>query len=88
MLRRSLSSGSVDACCAMLNHSVSILESNYKDALYSKLKSGYPSGFDLTQAYNVLQTSIQQGRLQSSDHIEKQKLNFLVNFKRLTLSFI
>jgi hypothetical protein len=78
-VRRSLSSGSVDACCAMLNHSVNILESAYKDTLYSKLKVGYPSGFDLTQAYNVIQSSIQQGRLQSSDHIEKQKLIFLVS---------
>ena len=65
----------------MLNHSVTILESTYKDALYSKLKIGYPSGFDLTQAYNVIQSSIQQGRLQSSDHIEKQKLNFIVSKK-------
>jgi hypothetical protein len=77
--RRSLSSGSVDACCAMLNHSVTILESAYKDALYTKLRVGYPSGFDLTQAYNVIHSSIQQGRLQSSDHIEKQKLIFIVS---------
>jgi hypothetical protein len=77
--RRSLSSGSVDGCCAMLNHSVAILESSYKDALYSKLKAGYPSGFDLSQAYNVIQSSFQQGKLQSSDHLEKQKFFFLVS---------
>ena len=63
----------------MLNHSVTILESTYKDALYAKLKVGYPSGFDLSQAYNVIHSSIQQGRLQSSDHIEKQKLIFIVS---------
>lgn len=65
----------------MLNHAVSILESNYKDALNAKLKQGYPSGFDLTQAYNVLQTTIQQGRLQGTENVEKQKLNFLVRIK-------
>lgn len=32
------------------------------------MKQGYPSGYlDLTQAYNVLQSSIQQGRLQPGD---------------------
>lgn len=43
-------------------------------------KQGFPSGYlDLTQAYNVIQSSLQQGsiRLQSSD-TEKAKANFLV----------
>jgi hypothetical protein len=63
----------------MLNHAVTLLESNYKESLNQKLKQGYPSGFDITQAYNVIQTSLQQGKLQqSSEHIEKQRFNFLV----------
>ncbi|KAJ8930476.1 hypothetical protein NQ314_016703 [Rhamnusium bicolor] len=43
-----------------------------------RLRQGYPSGYlDLTQAYNVLQTSIQQGRLQSGD-TEQSRTAFVV----------
>lgn len=42
------------------------------------MKQGYPSGYlDLTQAYNVLQSSIQQGRLQPGD-TELAKTAFVV----------
>lgn len=44
--------------------------------LRSRLRQGYPSGYlDLT--YNVLQTSIQQGRLQSGD-AEQSRTAFVV----------
>lgn len=63
-------SDSVDGCCAMFNNCSSALESIYKDYFFSKLKLGYPSGFDLTQAI--------KSRFQNAEQIEKQKLNFLV----------
>ncbi|KAI4464745.1 conserved oligomeric golgi complex subunit 4 [Holotrichia oblita] len=67
-IRRSISSGSLDGICAIINNACRVLESDFCNILRSKLKQGYPSGYlDLTQAYNVLQSSIQQGRLQPGD---------------------
>ncbi|XP_022912920.1 conserved oligomeric Golgi complex subunit 4 [Onthophagus taurus] len=67
-IRRATSTGSLDGICAIINNACRVLESDYCSILRSKLKQGYPSGYlDLTQAYNVLQTSIQQGRLQPGD---------------------
>ena len=53
-VRRALSSSSVDGVCAMLNHANSVLEEHFREVLYSKLRVGFPSGFDITQAYNLL----------------------------------
>ena len=79
--RRALSSSSVDGVCAMLNHACTILEQDFREVLFSKLRQGFPSGFDLTQAYNFVQSSITQGRLQSTDvESEKAKAAFLVGF--------
>lgn len=65
----------------MLNHACTILEQDFREVLFSKLRQGFPSGFDLTQAYNFVQSSITQGRLQSTDvESEKAKAAFLVGF--------
>ncbi len=75
-----MSSSSVDGVCAMLNHACSILEEDFREVLYAKLRLGFPSGFDFTQAYNLVQSSIQQGKLQSSDlETQKAKIAFLVS---------
>ncbi|GJQ85732.1 hypothetical protein Trydic_g12138 [Trypoxylus dichotomus] len=67
-IRRSITTGSLDGICAIINNACRALESDFCNILRSKLKQGYPSGYlDLTQAYNVLQSSIQQGRLQPGD---------------------
>ena len=66
-------SDSVDGCCAMFNNCSSALDSIYKDYFYSKLKAGYSSGFDLSQAYNAIQR-----RFQYPEQNEKQKIYFLV----------
>lgn len=66
----------------MLNHAVSILDSVYREQLHTRLKSGYPSGFDLSQAYTVLQSSLQAGKLQGSD-VEKLKNAFLTTFNNV-----
>ncbi|XP_017773856.1 PREDICTED: conserved oligomeric Golgi complex subunit 4 [Nicrophorus vespilloides] len=77
-IRRAISTGSLDGCCAIINTGCRVLESDYCAVLKNKLKQGYPSGYlDLTQAYNVLQTSLQQGRLQPSD-AEQARTTFLV----------
>ena len=79
--RRALSSSSVDGVCAMLNHACSTLEQDLCDIIKSRLRQGFPSGFDFTQAYNLVQSSIQSGRFQSADvETEKAKSAFLVRF--------
>ena len=78
ILRRSLSSCSVDSICAVINNACALLEEDYSLVFQQQLKLGFPSGYlDLAQAYNVIQSSLQQGRLQSSD-TEKAKAAFLV----------
>ena len=78
--RRALSSSSVDGVCAMLNHACTILEQEFREILYARLRLGFPSGFDFTQAYNLVQSSIQQGKLQRSDQeTQKAKNAFLVS---------
>ena len=79
-VRRALSSSSVDGVCAMLNHANSVLEQDFREILYSKLRLGFPSGFDITQAYNLVQSSLQQGKLQYGDaETQKAKSAFLVS---------
>uniref|UniRef100_A0A2M4APT9 Conserved oligomeric Golgi complex subunit 4 n=1 Tax=Anopheles triannulatus TaxID=58253 RepID=A0A2M4APT9_9DIPT len=67
-IRRSTGTQSLDGVCAVLNNAASCLEEDFLRALRTPLKAGYPSGYlDLAQAYNAFQTSLQQGRLQTSD---------------------
>ena len=77
-LKRCLCSDSVNGCCAMFNNCSSALDSIYKDYFYSKLKLGYPSGFDFTQAI--------QRRFQTSEQMEKQKINFLITLNNIDQS--
>lgn len=66
----------MDGICAIINNACRVLESDFCGILRSRLRQGYPSGYlDLT--YNVLQTSIQQGRLQSGD-AEQSRTAFIV----------
>ncbi|CAF0860435.1 unnamed protein product [Didymodactylos carnosus] len=85
-LKRSISSSNVEGICAMLNHAVSIIDSVYREQSYTRLKSGYPSGFDLSQAYTVIHASIQSGKLQGSD-IEKLKQHFLTAYNNVEISY-
>uniref|UniRef100_A0A182P685 Conserved oligomeric Golgi complex subunit 4 n=1 Tax=Anopheles epiroticus TaxID=199890 RepID=A0A182P685_9DIPT len=67
-IRRSNGTQSLDGVCAVINNAASCLEEDYLKALKAPLKAGYPTGYiDLAQAYNAFQSSIQQGRLQTSD---------------------
>ncbi|CAG5130857.1 unnamed protein product [Candidula unifasciata] len=71
-VRRAISSSSVDGVCAMLNLACTILEQDYGEVLLVRLRAGYPYGFDLQHAYNIVHSSLQQGKLQSSDSEKKQ----------------
>jgi len=76
---RAGTSSSLDGVCAVINNACALLETDFCGVLKHQLQQGYPSGYlDLTQAYNVLHTSIQQGRLQASDS-EQARLTFLVS---------
>lgn len=72
----------------MLNHACTILEQDFREVLFSKLRQGFPSGFDLTQAYNYVQSTFTQGRIQSTDaETEKSRAAFLVSEKSHFSSF-
>lgn len=77
-LRRCLYSDNVDGCCAMFNNCSSVLESTYREHFFSKLKLGYPSISDLTQAI--------RNRFQSPEQIQKQKVYFLVTLNNIDQS--
>lgn len=77
-IRRSIGTNSIDGICAVINNGASCLEQEFLNALKSPLKAGYPSGYiDLAQAYNAFQSSIQQGKIQTSD-TEVARTKFIV----------
>ncbi|KAG4073194.1 hypothetical protein HA402_002583 [Bradysia odoriphaga] len=85
-LRRSITTQSLDGICAVINNAASCLEGDYVSAIKSPLKAGYPSGYiDLAQAYNAFQTSIQQGKLQTSD-TEHARINFIAQLNNADIS--
>ena len=79
-IQRSIAGSSVDGVCAVVNNACGVLEQDFCGLLQSRIKAGFPSAgyLDLTQAYNAIQTSFQQGKLQAGgDASERQKLAFL-----------
>ncbi|XP_076762206.1 conserved oligomeric Golgi complex subunit 4 [Xylocopa sonorina] len=85
-IRRSMSSWSIDGVCAVVNMACGILEGEFANRLRNRLRQGYPAGYlDLAQAYNALQTSIQHGRLQTSD-TESARLMFLAYLNNTDVS--
>ncbi|XP_011506140.1 PREDICTED: conserved oligomeric Golgi complex subunit 4 [Ceratosolen solmsi marchali] len=85
-IRRAISSGSIDGVCAVINMACGFLESDFTNQLRNRLRQGYPAGYlDLAQAYNALQTSIQHGRIQTSD-TELARLMFLAYLNNTEVS--
>lgn len=83
---RSITSQSLDGICAVINNAASCFEGDFISALKAPLKSGYPSGYiDLAQAYNVIQTSLQQGKIQTSD-TEQARTNFIIQLNNADMS--
>lgn len=83
--RRCLCSDNVDGCCAMFNNCSTALESIYKDFFYSKLKAGYPAGFDLTQAYTAIKSRFHQSGVNVGAVSDQQieKINFLITLNNI-----
>lgn len=81
-LMRTISTSNMDAVCAMVNNASSILLSDYKEVLRSKIKGGYPSmSLDISGMF--------QGKLQSSSQAQdtsKLKKNFLVALNNIEVS--
>lgn len=89
-IRRSIGTHSFDGVCAVINNSASCLDQDFLHALRTPLKAGYPSGYiDLAQAYSAFQTSLQQGRLQTSD-VEATRVHFITQLNNAdkSLEFI
>ncbi|XP_055381969.1 conserved oligomeric Golgi complex subunit 4 [Condylostylus longicornis] len=85
-IRRSITTQSVNGICAVINNAATCFEGDFINALKNPLKTGYPSGYiDLAQAYNVIQSSIQQGKIQTSDS-EQARTNFLVQLNNADMS--
>ncbi|XP_025831494.1 conserved oligomeric Golgi complex subunit 4 [Agrilus planipennis] len=85
-IRRATATGSLDGICAVVNNACGVLENDFCGVLRNRLRQGYPTGYlDLTQAYNVLQTSLQQGRLQSGD-TEQARTAFVVALNNTSVS--
>jgi len=80
-IKRSISSSSIDCVCAILNHAVSILETDFKTMMKKRIEDGYFSGGvldNISSAYNVMQSSFQQGKLQSVDEQTKEMQQLFV----------
>eukprot|EP00095_Tigriopus_kingsejongensis_P011780 maker-scaffold119_size336447-snap-gene-1.16 protein:Tk11780 transcript:maker-scaffold119_size336447-snap-gene-1.16-mRNA-1 annotation:"conserved oligomeric golgi complex subunit 4" len=75
-VQRAISGQNVDGVCAVVNNACGILEQDFCGLLQGQLRTGIPSGY-MDQAYNVIQSSLQQGKLQAGD-AEKQRLVFLM----------
>lgn len=85
-ISRSTSTQSMNGICAVINNAASCFEGDFINALKGPLKNGYPSGYiDLAQAYNAIQSSIQQGKLQTSD-AEQARTNFIVQLNNADMS--
>ena len=78
---RSIKGHNVDGVCAVVNNACAVLESEFCSVIQANLKMGFPWGGyldNLTNAYNVLHSSYQQGKLQT-DSADKQKILFLTS---------
>ncbi|EDW13343.2 conserved oligomeric Golgi complex subunit 4 [Drosophila mojavensis] len=85
-IRRALTTQSINGTCAVINNVASCLDGDFVSALKAPLKNGYPSGYiDLAQAYNAIQTSLQQGKLHSSD-ADRVRTNFIVQLNNADMS--
>ncbi|XP_055596409.1 conserved oligomeric Golgi complex subunit 4 [Uranotaenia lowii] len=83
-IRRSNGTQSLDGVCAVINNAASCLEQDFLNALKSTLKAGYPSGYmDLAQS--AFQSSLQQGRLQTSD-VDQSRTKFITALNNADMS--
>ncbi|XP_072236586.1 conserved oligomeric Golgi complex subunit 4 [Leuresthes tenuis] len=85
-ISRALSSSSIDCLCAMINHANSVLESDFREVLYNKLRQGFPATTlqdiqrGVSSAVSLMQSSLQQGKFNTMgiESTENAKAAFLV----------
>uniref|UniRef100_A0A663MNU0 Conserved oligomeric Golgi complex subunit 4 n=1 Tax=Athene cunicularia TaxID=194338 RepID=A0A663MNU0_ATHCN len=88
---RALSSSSIDCLCAMINHSTTELESDFREVLYNKLKQGFPATTfqdfqrGVTSAVNIMHSSLQQGKFDTKgiESTDEAKQSFLSDCSKL-----
>ncbi|KAM6352801.1 conserved oligomeric Golgi complex subunit 4 isoform 2-T2 [Alca torda] len=88
---RALSSSSIDCLCAMINHSTTELESDFREVLYNKLKQGFPATTfqdfqrGVTSAVNIMHSSLQQGKFDTKgiESTDEAKHSFLVTLNNV-----
>ncbi|XP_073321134.1 conserved oligomeric Golgi complex subunit 4 [Pagrus major] len=90
-ISRALSSSSIDCLCAMINHANSVLESDFREVLYNKLRQGFPATTlqdiqrGVSSAVSLMQSSLQQGKFNTLgiESAENAKAAFLVTLNNV-----
>ncbi|KAM7424057.1 hypothetical protein PAMA_000427 [Pampus argenteus] len=90
-ISRALSSSSIDCLCAMINHANSVLESDFREVLYNRLRQGFPATTlqdiqrGVSSAVSLMQSSLQQGKFNTLgiESAEHAKAAFLVTLNNV-----
>ncbi|KAG2469810.1 COG4 protein, partial [Polypterus senegalus] len=90
---RALSSSSIDCLCAMINHATSVLESDFREVLFNKLRQGFPATTlqdiqrGVSSAVSLMQSSLQQGKFDTKgiESSEEAKTSFLVTLNNVEI---
>uniref|UniRef100_A0A3Q3MTN4 Conserved oligomeric Golgi complex subunit 4 n=1 Tax=Mastacembelus armatus TaxID=205130 RepID=A0A3Q3MTN4_9TELE len=90
-ISRALSSSSIDCLCAMINHANSVLDSDFREVLYNKLRQGFPATTlqdiqrGVSSAVSLMQSSLQQGKFNTLgiESTENAKAAFLNDCSKL-----
>ncbi|XP_028298987.1 conserved oligomeric Golgi complex subunit 4 [Gouania willdenowi] len=90
-ISRALSSSSIDCLCAMINHANTVLESDFREVLYNKLRQGFPATTlqdiqrGVSSAVSLMQSSLQQGKFNTLgiESTENAKAAFLVTLNNV-----
>uniref|UniRef100_A0A3Q2PCM8 Conserved oligomeric Golgi complex subunit 4 n=1 Tax=Fundulus heteroclitus TaxID=8078 RepID=A0A3Q2PCM8_FUNHE len=90
-ISRALSSSNIDCLCAMINHANSLLESDFREVLYNKLRQGFPATTlqdiqrGVSSAVSLMQSSLQQGKFNTLgiESTENAKAAFLNDCSKL-----
>ena len=89
-IARSIDSSSIDCVCVILNHTVTILDSDLKNMLKATVEEGYNAGGvlgNISSAYTVMQSSFQQGKIKSvDDNTRVSQHNYLITMNNLQVS--
>ncbi|XP_015259094.1 PREDICTED: conserved oligomeric Golgi complex subunit 4 [Cyprinodon variegatus] len=90
-ISRSLSSSNIDCLCAMINHANSLLETDFREVLYNRLRQGFPATTlqdiqrGVSSAVSLMQSSLQQGKFNTLgiESTENAKAAFLVTLNNV-----